>query len=302
MRILVFLALTLLPGPLFAGLGQGIYVREDVLLDDARLQMLIAGAQSASIDTFVVDIAHPSARYAAQIAKVKAAGLRYVARIVMFPGGGSASEIRSEAHWALKYRLVAAALDSGADAIQLDYIRYSSKTRPTAQNARDIDAVIAWFQKRLSARNVPLQIDVFGVALLGESPYIGQNIKLFSDKVQVLCPMTYPSHYAPYLEHRLAPYQAVRELLEAMKGQFEGPLPFAVNPYIEVGNFRYPMPENERIAYILAQIDAARDAGAVGWYAWSANNRYQTLFKALAARDSLTASKQAAMHVDAKRR
>jgi hypothetical protein len=302
MRIWALLALTLAHSQLFAGMGQGIYVREDVLLNDARFTDLIEGAESARIDTFVVDIAHPSERYAAQIAKVKAAGLRYVARVVMFPGGGSASEIRSEAYWEIKYRLVEAALNSGADAIQLDYIRYSSKTRRSAQNARDIDAVIAWFQQRLSVRNVPLQIDVFGIALLGESPYIGQNIKLFSDKVQVVCPMTYPSHYAPYLEHRFAPYQAVRELLEAMKGQFEGPLPFAVNPYIEVGNFRYPMPESQRISYILAQIDAAKDAGAQGWYAWSANNRYQTLFKALAARDSLTASKQEAMHVDAKRR
>jgi hypothetical protein len=93
--------------------------------------------------------------------------------------------------------------------------------------------------------------------------------------------MTYPSHYEPYMDHTKAPYESVLELLEALKVQVGTPMPFRLNPYIEVYNYRYEMTNPELQDYIRAQIKAAKDAGAQGWYAWSANNKYGNLFKVL---------------------
>lgn len=265
----------------WAELGQGIYISQRTLENKSKFEGLVKNALEAKIDTFVVDIERPSQLYAKQIASAKKVGLKYVARIVLFPGGGLVDQVKSRTYWEHKFRLVEAAIGYGAEEIQLDYIRYSSKNPASPQNARDIYEVIKWFKSKLDKSQIPLQIDIFGIALLGESRHIGQNVKLFADVIDVMCPMTYPSHYEPFQVHSKAPYEAVRGLLEALKRQFDGTLPFRLHPFIEVHNYRYPMTNLQKQDYIRAQINAARDAGAQGWYAWSANNIYDNLFHEL---------------------
>jgi hypothetical protein len=272
-----------------ASLKRGIYISEPTLLTKSKLDRLIDEAKEAKIDTFVVDMEHPGKNYAAAIAKIKAANLRYVARVVMFPGGGNAAQIHSTDYWANKYKLVDAAVSYGVDEVQLDYIRYASKNRPSHQNALDVHKVIQWFKTNLAAKKIPLQIDVFGIALKSESLYIGQDVKLFADTVDVMCPMTYPSHFEPYLQHSKAPYQAVKELLGDLNRQFDSKLPFRLDPYIEVSNYRFAMSNSQKQEYIRAQIKAAKEAGAEGWYAWSPGNSYGNLFQALKKEDSALA-------------
>lgn len=266
--------------------SQGIYVSQ-ATLGTKRLESLIAEAKAAKVDTFVVDMEKPSSWYGPQIAKVKQAGLKYVARIVVFPDGGTADLIKSPAYWEKKYALVSAAIGFGADEIQLDYIRYKSKNRPSQQNAKDVHEVIKWFKAKLTPQNIPLQIDVFGIALQSESLYIGQNLKLFAQSVDVMCPMTYPSHYEPYMVHSKAPYNAVKGLLDSMKKQLNNEIPFRTMVYIETGNYRYSMNNAQKRKYISEQIRAARDAGASGWYAWSPQNQYGNLFAELTAQNAM---------------
>lgn len=256
---------------------KGIYVTQYNFENTAFLNYLIKHAKAAGIDTFVVDMELPSKRYKENIALLKENNIKYVARVIVFPNGGSAAAISNPSVWQKRYTLVKQALDWGADEIQLDYIRYSSKEKASPEHAKNILNIIAWFKSKL--QKVPLQIDVFGITSFGESAHIGQNIKLFSDSVDAICPMVYPSHYVPFDQHFKTPYETVFGSLSRIRKQFTNEdAPMKVYAYIELTNYHYPMTHAKTLEYIQAQIKAVKEAGADGWYAWSPHNRYDNLF------------------------
>lgn len=260
---------------------KGIYLTQSTLEDTNKLNYLIERSKKVGISTFIVDMEIASSRYAKNIQLLKNNNISYVARITIFPGGGTREQVHSEAYWEKKYQLIKHALAYGANQIQLDYIRYDTKQPPSSQNAKDILKIIQWYKSRI---NVPLQIDVFGVSSFGESKYIGQNIKLFSSSVNVICPMVYPSHYVPFDVHVKIPYKTVYDSLAAIKKQFNNQVPFKLIPYIELSNYHYLLSHEKKLNYIYAQIQAAEDAGADGFYVWSPHNRYDSLFQVLETR------------------
>ncbi|MCE3237957.1 MAG: hypothetical protein K0R24_938 [Gammaproteobacteria bacterium] len=284
MFFLTFLSMMLFfhGGHASAALQKGIYITQSTLENTTLIHYLIGRATKTGINTFIVDLDKPSPRYKNNIQLLKDNHIFYVARITIFPGGGTPEQVQSEAYWEKKYQLVKAALAYGADQIQLDYIRYNTKQRPSSQNSKDILKVIQWFKNRI---NVPLQIDVFGVSAFGESKYIGQSIPLFASSVDVVCPMVYPSHYVPFDVHVKTPYKTVYDSLVSLKKQFDdSKLPFKLYPYIELSNYHYLLSHEKKLNYIYAQIQAAENAGADGWYVWSPHNKYDSLFQILETR------------------
>ncbi|OAI46567.1 hypothetical protein AYO45_06310 [Gammaproteobacteria bacterium SCGC AG-212-F23] len=264
-------------------LTKGIYITQSTLENTKLITYLIENAKKVGITTFVVDMDKPSKRYQQNIALLKQNNIIYVARVVVFPGGATPDLMHSMSYREKKYALVQTAVNYGANQIQLDYIRYNTKQPPSSHNAEDVLAVIQWFKDKLAAQNIPLQIDVFGIASFGESRYIGHNIPLFAKTVDVLCPMVYPSHYEPFREHAVTPYETVLTSLKHVRKQFNNNTPFKLNPYIELSNYRYPLSHEKKMKYIYAQIQAVQDSGADGWYAWSPHNYYDLLFKVMAA-------------------
>src|SRR5579872_3677830 len=251
----------------YAGNIKGIYVTQYNFENTAFLNHLIKNAKASGIDTFVVDLELISDRYEENLELLKDNNIKYVARIIMFPDGGKPEQIKNPDVWQRKYRLVKQAVDWGASKIQLDYIRYSSKQKPSAQNAKDILTIIQWYKSKLVGQNIPLEVDVFGIASFGESKYIGQNIKLFSQTVDAICPMVYPSHFTPFPEHYKTPYQTVYSSLNSIKKQFDEEVPIKMIPYIELSNYHYPaMSHAQKLVYIKAQLKAVQAAGADGWY------------------------------------
>jgi len=94
--------------------------------------------------------------------------------------------------------------------------------------------------------------------------------------------MVYPSHFEPFRQHAVTPYDTIYSALDALKDQFDDEeLPFKLYPYIELSNYRYPLSHQKRLQYILAEIRAVEDAGADGWYVWSPHNEYDPLFEVL---------------------
>lgn len=266
---------------------QGIYVTQTSLENTALLTSLIKNAKAVGIDTFVVDLEKPSKRYKENIALLKDNNIKYVARIIMFPGGGSPDMIKNPEIWQKKYALVKQAVDWGANEIQLDYIRYSSKNKASSENSKDILEIIQWYKNKLVSQNIPLQIDVFGITSFGESKHIGQNIQLFAESVDAICPMVYPSHYVPFAEHYKRPFETVYDSLRRIKKQFgDHQVPMKVYAYIELSNYHYPMSKEKRMAYIKEQLRAVHEAQADGWYAWSPHNLYDNLFAVLGQKDS----------------
>ncbi|HSX20546.1 MAG TPA: putative glycoside hydrolase [Gammaproteobacteria bacterium] len=265
----------------FSSPVKGIYISQSTLEDRKYLEYLIYRSKQAGINTFVVDLNHVTSRYEKNILLVKNAGLTYVARIVVFPFGSDRHKMHSEAYWMSRYRLVDAAIDLGAEEIQLDYIRYAASNPASSNNSDDVRRVISWFKEKIGYR-AKLQIDVFGESCFKESMHIGQNIVKFASTVDAVCPMLYPSHFEPYREHAKRPYNIYFSALEALKSKFsDNQTPFQLYPYIELSNYRHRFSEEQLVGYIQAQIKAVEDADADGWYAWSANNKYDRLFNIL---------------------
>lgn len=260
---------------------QGIYVTQWTATNEKKFKRLIERAKKVGINTFIIDYSGYSKKYHRNIQLLDKHNIRHVARIVMFPGGANARQMKNPKVWQKKYKLVEQIAKMGADEIQLDYIRYRVGHRPSKKNAHDVHKVISWYKQRVSKLGLPLQIDVFGVAAHKPSLSIGQDLPLFANSVDVVCPMVYPSHYDPHPYHSRRPYETVAGSLSKLKKQFGGNPPFKVIAYIETSNYRMPMSFQSRKKYIKAQIKAAKDQGAHGWYAWSANNHYNTLFRLL---------------------
>jgi hypothetical protein len=123
---------------------------------------------------------------------------------------------------------------------------------------------------------------------------------MMANTVDALCPMVYPSHFEPFRIHAVTPYETVYRSLRALRTQFANNLPVKIYAYIEISNYRYPLPGAERRAYVVAQMKAVKDAGANGWYVWSAHNKYGFLFsllKELSQHDEGTGIKNAAAEI-----
>lgn len=265
-----------------AGNVKGIYLTQYTAENDKLINHLIENSKKSGINTFVIDMDKPTKALRDNLGLVKESGIKYVARIVVFPNGGSKAAVENPDVWQKRYALVKQAIDWGADEIQLDYIRYDTKQKPSPENAKHIHEIIKWFKTKVAAQNIPLQIDVFGETSFGESPYIGQNIKLFSDTVDAICPMVYPSHYTPFAKHYKNPYDTIDTSLDSLKDQFANRVPpMKIYAYIELSNYHYRMTHGQKIDYIKDQIDAVNDADIDGWYAWSPHNQYDNLFAIL---------------------
>ena len=263
---------------------QGIYLTQYTLENPVKLNYLIRNAKATGINTFIIDHEYYSSHYAPAIAKVKAAGIKTVARIVVFSDGGNAKQIHSQAHWQDKFKLANDAIKAGVNAIQLDYIRYSSKEPANPQHAKDVYQIIKWFKTKINAENVPMEIDIFGEVSYYPSMHIGQDIKMFADSVDGVNPMVYPSHFWPYQKYSAEPYKTINNSLNALSKQFSGNAPFKVHAFIEAANYHYIKKTSnaQKQKYLLQEIRAVEDANGVsGWYVWSANNVYDNLFQVL---------------------
>jgi hypothetical protein len=260
---------------------KGIYLTQYTLEQPAKLDHLIKEANATGINTFVIDHEYYSSHYAPAIAKVKAAGIKTVARVVVFSDGGNAKQVHSQDHREEKLKLALDAIKSGVDGVQLDYIRYSSKEPANPQHAKDIYEIIKWFKTKINAEKTPMEIDIFGEVSYYPSMHIGQDIKMFSDSVDGVNPMVYPSHYWPYQKYSADPYKTINSSLNALVSQFNDNPPFKVHAFIEAANYHYikKTTNAEKQKYLLQEIRAVEDAKAVsGWYVWSANNVYDNLF------------------------
>lgn len=263
---------------------RGIYLTQYIAENPAKLDYLIRESKATGINTFVIDYEYPSSHYAPTIKKVKEAGIKVVARVVVFSDGGNAKQIKDKTHWEKKLALANTAINAGVDAVQLDYIRYSSKMPANPQHAKDVYEIIKWFKSKIGEKKVPMEIDIFGEVSYYPSMHIGQDINMFADSVDGVNPMVYPSHFWPYQKYSAEPYKTVNNSLNALAKKFDNKPPFKIHAFIEAANYHYVKKTSnaQKQKYLLEEIRAVEDANASsGWYVWSANNVYDNLFQVL---------------------
>jgi hypothetical protein len=266
--------------------SRGIYITQSTAEHKAKLMGLVAQAKKYGVDTFVIDVNIPSKVYAANVKNVVQQGIHYVARIVIFPHGASHAQVGDKKIWAKRLALAKYAIGLGATTVQLDYIRFRSENPPSPEKAKRILTVVQYFKNELAPYHVSLQMDIFGIATLKPAHTMGQDVNLLASAVNAFCPMVYPSHYEPFRAHAIKPYETVFNAITALKKQLQPNSPVNVFAYIELFNYRFPLSPQQKIKYINAEMKAAHDAGANGWYVWSATNHYSPLFQVLAGRQT----------------
>lgn len=172
----------------------------------------------------------------------------------------------------------------GFDEIQFDYIRFPTTNHASLEYAYDEENfdnqdVINHFLKRAriiaDKYDIDLSVDTFGAVVWGDVDWkiVGQHIPTMSEIVDVIYPMTYPSHYSPgyygiynmYYE----PYDIVHDSIERFVEKANGNA--KIRPYIQGFALRAL---NFSEKYVADQIQAGYDAGATGFAIWNASNSY----------------------------
>lgn len=267
---------------------KGIYITSNTLEDTKRITYLINRAKAVGINTFVIDYDwanKPSKNYVDNLELVKKAGIHFVARVVIFPGGATPAQMASMEYRHKRMNQIKQAIALGAEEIQIDYIRFSSKhTKPSPDNVHKVNEVVKWYKQQIAAYKIPMQMDVFGITSFHEEFRIGQYPQVFAENVDALCPMVYPSHYEPYKQYSAAPYKTVHDSLLSLKEQLKDKKPVRIIAFIEASNYRYPLSKAQKFHYVGEEVRGAEDAGIHGWYFWSANNIYDHVFKMLESR------------------
>lgn len=182
-------------------------------------------------------------------------------------------------------QLLAEVAQSGVDEINLDYIRYPTEYPQTLiglsgrEKADRIEKFLRMARKVIDAQEKGTRLGISTYAILGWNfpinfEPLGQDIALFSQIVDIVSPMAYPStfaagsYYAPGRDPRSRMYYLVYRTLQGYK-ELAGPEHMhKIRPWIQ----GYYVSAKD----LQDQIDAVYDAGLCGFTVWSAGNHYDT--------------------------
>src|SRR5687767_13256052 len=189
--------------------------------------------------------------------------------------------------WQYAVDLACEAIDLGFSEVQYDYVRFPDEGRilteagfPLARG-RDRASVIRdqlrFVRGSLRPSGVPVTADVFGLTTSDTTDMgIGQLWEKFIDAVDVVLPMTYPSHYARgnygLKRPNASPYQVIDRALRDAKRRSAGIANAArIIPWYQdftLGAPRYGP------AQLRAQMQAGYDNGIYDWMLWNPGSRY----------------------------
>lgn len=251
------------------------------------------------------------------VADLKARGVYAIARIVAFKDpflakakpelalrdqsgasiaeSGAASWVNpfEKQAWTYLEEIALGAAEAGFDEVQFDYVRFPAGGSAQidygpAGEGKEKKEAIAGFLTEVTAllhdRGVRCSADVFGTIITNpaDAEYVGQDFVQLAQIVDKICPMVYPSHYAPnsfgLSVPDSQPYETIHAALRYASSSlfgFEAERANCVRPWLQdftatwvTGHITYG-PEELR-----AQIKAVYDAGYTDWLLWNAGNQY----------------------------
>jgi hypothetical protein len=185
--------------------------------------------------------------------------------------------------------------EMGVDEIQFDYIRFPTKEnveygesgfyRPEVPRHKIITDFLARARKELAAHQILLSIDVFGIIAWGRSKDVemtGQKIEDLATHCDVISPMIYPSHFHnPFrgiVDPSERPYLLVLETCKRFSRLLKNSQ-VTLRPWLQA----FPLGTNNfDEEYIFEQLRALDQSKVRGWLLWSAGNKYDVAWKALA--------------------
>jgi hypothetical protein len=198
--------------------------------------------------------------------------------------------------WNYNIELSLEAAQLGFDEINYDYIRFpdgdpatysmnytfSQPTDPKGSPKAMYENIAEFLkvsQRAINGAGAFLSIDIFGRTVLAPSMPIAQDLAMFADHADYVGPMIYPSlFWGQYLgfdypvEH---PYEVIKGSVESAKGLM-GNRYGVLRPWLQAHTDPWAA---KVVEYgdkeIRAQIDAAEDAGSIGWMLYNSANIYE---------------------------
>ncbi|MDH5718668.1 MAG: putative glycoside hydrolase [Spirochaetia bacterium] len=181
--------------------------------------------------------------------------------------------------------------EAGVDEIQLDYIRFPSDGAVSRcyfshKKSDDIyrsEAIESFLYQIRQATYLPLSLDVYGYNALYRAPgIIGQDVEVYGEIADVICPMLYSSHFGDLYfadtpkddrAYNLLRHSAVRSI-NISQNQF------LLRPYLQA----FPMKNNiwgYGKKYFLDQIKGYSEQNIYGFTFWGAFDHILKVKKAL---------------------
>ncbi len=182
---------------------------------------------------------------------------------------------------------------AGVDEVQLDYVRFPTNgwrgdwqgdlQRTALRRQEMIAGFLAAVRDTLQPTGVELSADLFGIMAWERTEDLaltGQHVPTLAALVDVICPMIYPSHFAPGFEGRRQPADEPAWLIGEATRRFRelaGP-GVRVRPWLQAFPWRVTNFDGN---YIATQVIAARAAGAAGWCLWNPASQYDAALSVL---------------------
>ncbi len=267
---------------------RGIYLTNEVIRIPSMYEHWLKAAHEAGLNTLVVDVQLVGKDHIAIerlppepfMKLARSYGFYMVARVVCFQGGletypPSLTQIDGI------FKTAEAAARMGFMEVQLDYIRFADNRNLNAitlnQRYRMIAGILRMATDRLRPYGVRVGADVFGRIVFNNDDIIGQKVELFSQHLDTLYPMLYPSHFYGELDRRKYPYKTIYEGVKASRARSGNT---KIVAYIQGFPMRVQESGLSLNDYIKAQIAASEECGGDGFIVWHAANQYGPFFAA----------------------
>lgn len=183
----------------------------------------------------------------------------------------------------------------GVDEVQFDYIRFPSDGRVqdistrflldedgnqqhVDRNRQRVEILSQFLREARNSLSIPIGIDVFGFNGWARMSYLGQDIEVLSQYVDVISPMSYPSHY-PRAFYGSRSYLDRAELIHSEGSRRAREIVddrSLIRQYVQaflIGgelNFDYPT----YTEYLHRQVLGTEQGGGSGFSLWNNSGRY----------------------------
>ncbi len=192
----------------------------------------------------------------------------------------------SEFVWRYNIAIAEELQNLGIDEIQFDYIRFPSDGNLSTANYRSkrpgmtkIDALESFIRIAREKIFIPISTDLYGFnSWYRMGNWIGQNIEMLADYVDVISPMFYPSHFPGSFMDNLEYLERAKYIYNegTRRARIITDNRSLIRPYVQaflIGE-ELKMEYEEYTTYLDLQIEGINEAGGSGYTMWNNSNRY----------------------------
>lgn len=200
----------------------------------------------------------------------------------------------SEVVWDYNVSIAKEVAAAGFDEIQFDYIRFPSdgnlataRYRNRREGMTRSDALESFLRYARQNLDVPISVDLYGFnSWYHMGNWIGQDIDMIADYVDVVCPMYYPSHFPRSFLPDLSFFDRAWEIYKTGTQRARSIVAgrSLIRPYVQsflIGGER-EFEEEEYGKYLIRQLEGLVAGKASGFSLWNASNNYYMVTRSLA--------------------